>query len=85
MKILVEAILVVMLFVFGVARAQLDPNDVVLALNFDEGQGETAKDSSDKGMMGNWSVLNGWIMESSEARWSLMEATISLKCGMMIV
>ena len=40
MKILVEAILVVMLFVFGVARAQLDPNDVVLALNFDEGQGK---------------------------------------------
>ncbi len=48
-KILVAAILVVTVFGFGVARAQLDPNDVVLALSFDDGQGETAKDSSDKG------------------------------------
>ena len=48
-KILVPAILLVTVFGFGVARAQLDPNDVVLALSFDDGQGGTAKDSSDKG------------------------------------
>lgn len=47
MKTLVAATLAATVFGIGVAGAQLNPRDVVLALNFDDGQGEIAKDSSD--------------------------------------
>lgn len=47
MKTLVVSTLAAAVFGLGVAGVQLNPRDVVPALNFDDGQGEIAKDSPD--------------------------------------
>ena len=47
MKTLVVSTQAAAVFGFGVAGVQLNPRDVVRAFNFDDGQGEIAKDSPD--------------------------------------